>query len=445
VISPGNIDPAKLESARSLVQSGVAAFRQGRFADAVGDLQQASERLAALRKSLPTEALLARQHGISVGFLASALRDLNRPAEALPHARESLAIYESMTAPNPGDLYNMACCCAMMSALDDGAPTEDRDKLQARGVDYLRKAIEENQARILPLISGDRDLDPLRDRADFRKMLADAGFPRDPFEQPSPLGFLSLPSAARDEMLSLSKLIAQQPSDFRAWRGRGDFQARYGASDGALVDYRKVLELHPPSAWAPAWEDTLLAMQAAVVLLQAGDIEGYRRLARDTLDRFASADDPFIAERVAKVNLLLSPPAEDRDRIAALAKRSVDLGQNTGLLGWFRLVRGMSAYRSGDFAESAEWLETALTSDHGPEHRSTCQSYLAMAEFHSGHADRAGTLLAEARTLIEVRLAQEDTGGGWHDLWIAEMAIREAETVLGQPLPPMNSRPSPVD
>ena len=79
--------------------------------------------------------------------------------------------------PNPGDLYNMACACALVSALLDHGSSEDREKLDVRAVGYLRRAIEGDPDRLLPQVTADRDLDPIRSRADFRDLIADASFP----------------------------------------------------------------------------------------------------------------------------------------------------------------------------------------------------------------------------------------------------------------------------
>jgi hypothetical protein len=54
-------------------------------------------------------------------------------------------------------------------------------KLEARAVGYLRRAIENDQGELISLLASDRDLDPLRRRADFRDLLADANLPRHPF------------------------------------------------------------------------------------------------------------------------------------------------------------------------------------------------------------------------------------------------------------------------
>ncbi len=72
----------------------------------------------------------------------------------------------------------------MISALDDQASVADREKLQARAVEYLRRAIQGNQAQFRTVASEDRDLDALRGRADFGDLMADPDFPRDPFAPP---------------------------------------------------------------------------------------------------------------------------------------------------------------------------------------------------------------------------------------------------------------------
>ena len=64
-----------------------------------------------------------------------------------PRARESLAVSESLRDPNPGDFYRLACTCTLVSALFDHGTPEDRGKLEARAVGYLRRAIEADPDR----------------------------------------------------------------------------------------------------------------------------------------------------------------------------------------------------------------------------------------------------------------------------------------------------------
>jgi hypothetical protein len=52
--------------------------------------------------------------------------------------------------------------------------------LAARAVATLRRAVSADK-RYLSMIDRDRDLDPLRTRADFRALILDRDFPSDPF------------------------------------------------------------------------------------------------------------------------------------------------------------------------------------------------------------------------------------------------------------------------
>ncbi|WP_337173237.1 hypothetical protein [Paludisphaera sp.] len=144
----------------------------------------------------------------------------------------------------------------------------------------------------------------------------------------------------------------------------------------------------------------MLALEAAVVLVVAGDAEGYRNLVREMLGHFTAPDDPITAERIAKASLLLQPPEADQGCVAGLAERSVRLGQGDPLLRWFHLVRVMSAYRSNDFTKAVAWLEEAGKTEMPPEFASTRQSYLAMAEHHLGDPDRAPARPREASVAI---------------------------------------------
>jgi hypothetical protein len=79
-----------------------------------------------------------------------------------------------------GNLYNLACVyshCAATAGRDAKLPLPERTKLQehygARALEYLRQAMAKGW-RNLPLLKSDPDLDALRGREDFKKVVAEA-------------------------------------------------------------------------------------------------------------------------------------------------------------------------------------------------------------------------------------------------------------------------------
>ena len=75
----------------------------------------------------------------------------------------------------------MALACVRLSA--DLAPgeAEEREELESAAVRHLQRAISSSPARYLAIVTDEDFFRRLRERADFRGMVADACFPRDPF------------------------------------------------------------------------------------------------------------------------------------------------------------------------------------------------------------------------------------------------------------------------
>jgi hypothetical protein len=168
---------AAFEWACSLVQSGVAAFEGGRLAEAIPDLQTASDLLRTLSKVDPNDGRVASILGVSLGFLGSALRDSHRPVEALALIQEQCRVLESLRNPGPLNLYNLACGYAQLSVLLQHAaapPTSaEREALADQAMDALRRSLAAGM-KDLAFIDRDHDLDPLRTRSDFRTLMEEA-------------------------------------------------------------------------------------------------------------------------------------------------------------------------------------------------------------------------------------------------------------------------------
>jgi tetratricopeptide (TPR) repeat protein len=181
---------AVFERARSLLMAGVGAFESGRWAEAIRDLEQARDRFRILMQASPGDDRVASQLGISLGYLGNALSDEHRLAEAREAIRESCRVLKAIRQPTSVDLYNLACSYANLTTLAEpgSAPpdTAERETMADRAMEALRRSIATGMTDF-SIIERDHDLDPLRGRPDFRALLLDRAFPRDPFAGPSPI------------------------------------------------------------------------------------------------------------------------------------------------------------------------------------------------------------------------------------------------------------------
>ena len=142
LIHPRDMNPAELDEAERLMQSGIGAFQSGRLADAIRHLQQTRDQLRPLLWANPGDRRLASRLGLCLQVLGASLRDSDRPVEALASFQESLGVLEAIIDPGPGDLYNLACCYSHLSLLSDHAATPatflERVALADRAMDALR-------------------------------------------------------------------------------------------------------------------------------------------------------------------------------------------------------------------------------------------------------------------------------------------------------------------
>lgn len=104
-----------------------------------------------------------------------ALRELGDPAGAAADARQALGLEEGML-PSPWNLFEVACCHAALVGLagraGSGVSAAEGEAEAARAMEWLGRAINNgyrnrNQIRI------ESALDPLRNRPDFKKQVAE--------------------------------------------------------------------------------------------------------------------------------------------------------------------------------------------------------------------------------------------------------------------------------
>ncbi len=220
--------------------------------------------------------------------------------------------------------------------------------------------------------------------------------------------------------------LAQQPSNVALLTARGRFYARAGLFADAAADFMTVARLAP--------DDHLSWHQGVPLLLQAGNIDGYRHWRTVELQQFSGAADKDVGHRVAKDALMIPAEGEDLKRAVDLADRALAAdGSSWGAA----QTKGMAEYRSGHFEEAIPFLKKCCQLTHEARFASVAEFFLAMSYERSGdHQQGLAALERGQKSLAELPISGEnDENFGNSDWILAHLASREAEEVVNQPVP----------
>jgi tetratricopeptide (TPR) repeat protein len=162
--------------ALALNNLGDVARSLGRPAEARGDY----ERAIALKEPRVREDPADMRHQFvlvcSLRRRGLALRDLGDPVGAAADVRRALAFCAGPQPPLAGDLFETACCHAALAGLagraGSGVSAAGGEDESAKAMECLGRAVaigyrNANELRI------ESALDPLRNRADFKKLMAE--------------------------------------------------------------------------------------------------------------------------------------------------------------------------------------------------------------------------------------------------------------------------------
>jgi tetratricopeptide (TPR) repeat protein len=213
----------------------------------------------------------------------------------------------------------------------------------------------------------------------------------------------------------------------------GISHARHGEWKAAADQLSQVAELDPSEHWA--------FFLLAPLLIQNGDVCGYRKDCRAMLARFGHSDAPTIAERVSKTCLLLPSAVGEDDlaKIGKLAEHAVDSGQSSQWLHWFQMTRGLAEYRQGRFTNAVEWTQLVLgriaQAQDGAREMCEADSHFvqAMAQYQMNETEAARSALARGVDLVRTRLPKldaMDVGPCWHDVLTAHILMHEAQALI---------------
>jgi tetratricopeptide (TPR) repeat protein/aminoglycoside phosphotransferase (APT) family kinase protein len=155
---------------------GVVLEKQGQLAEALAAYAKARDIRQKLADVHPTAPEYQRDVADSLYRFGLVQRRSGRPAAASASFRKAIGILEGLSTLTSQDHYNLACDYALLTgiAAEPGAKMTAAEGQAAadRALATLRRAIAAGY-RNLDWMRRDTDLDPLRKRPDFQKMLAD--------------------------------------------------------------------------------------------------------------------------------------------------------------------------------------------------------------------------------------------------------------------------------
>jgi WD40 repeat protein/formylglycine-generating enzyme required for sulfatase activity/tetratricopeptide (TPR) repeat protein/tRNA A-37 threonylcarbamoyl transferase component Bud32 len=233
-----------------------------------------------------------------------------------------------------------------------------------------------------------------------------------------------------------SRVAELRPRDARLWLGRADWLARGGRWREAAAASGRAVERGPDDA--SNW------FADAVLRLQAGDPEGYRRDCGEMLKRFHDTKAHYAADYTAKTCLLLPDAVPDLGPVLELARRPLAGTEKDVAYPWFLICKALAEYRAGRFDAAVEGLNHAAPNPKGGSLDATAYVILALAEHRRGRPAEARQALVRAQVIQAqswVRVGGGQPLSGDWDNWLrCEALRREAEALVD---PGRRSRPLP--
>jgi len=165
--SPGERG-AQTVLAQSMRTSAEILISMGRTRDALPLLERGRILLEAAVQSAPSDVFPRSNLAVLLSGEGRAHAGLGHVAQARELFGRAAGIMETLADRYPSQRYNQACFLALMVPLAD---PDARGAAAARAMEVLRQAVDAGYEDVQALET-DSDLDPLRKREDFRKLLS---------------------------------------------------------------------------------------------------------------------------------------------------------------------------------------------------------------------------------------------------------------------------------
>ena len=244
-----------------------------------------------------------------------------------------------------------------------------------------------------------------------------------------------LDNLLRQEKLAEGELLFSQasattnggpPLTAALLRSRGAFRARTARWSDAAADFSSAITLEPdnPDSYYPL----------GPLLVQKGDLSGFRSYRAGCLARFGLTVDPVVAERIVKSCLLLPATDAELRTLSKMADTAVNAGSNNRRWAHFRFAKGLADYRMGQFDSAAAWVKTGLATSNYVWMQAEAEFVLALAAHQTQHAEDARAALEAGTEILDMWLSKLDSaelGGDWKDVLIELILMREAKELIG--------------
>jgi Flp pilus assembly protein TadD len=219
-----------------------------------------------------------------------------------------------------------------------------------------------------------------------------------------------------------------KPDHGGAYLGLGEILARSGRWGETAAALEQALELSAGNHFV--W------YRAAVLRLHLGDVEGYRKAARELRDRFRVDPTPEVAERIALTLLLKPEPAGDIESAGEFAARAMSGTEHHPFRWYFVQAEALAAVRAGRSSDAIALLEALHPKAGRSCNDARVFATLALAQHRLGDSERARAALVSAQAtvaqLIPVPAQGRPFEGSWHDWLICQLLCHEAEGLLGR-------------
>lgn len=226
----------------------------------------------------------------------------------------------------------------------------------------------------------------------------------------------------RDEVQG--RILGSRPSEMLA---KADELVTTGELEKAAETLDELLKVHEDDHWP--W------YRSAALQLYIEDKDTWKKQCDRMMKVFGKSTHPETAERVGK-SCLLSPSIDEATRTHAQGLIEIALAKKPDSM-WFTLAKGLGQYRAEMHADSIKSLQRALTLRGRASTADVCiHAVMAMAQFRSDEKDAARESLSTAQTLRAEKVPTLTDGNlrkdSWHDVFIADILLREATAVVGE-------------